>query len=173
MQKVIFIIILIFCSIRLFAQENDNYLIRIHPGDNYELGDKCGYMSMDGDTIVPFGKYKVCYTDTLKYFAIVLVDERNLIAIDKKGNKLFRVFWFDNGPDYPQEGLFRIIKDNKIGYANLKGEVVIEPIYKCAYPFRDGKAKVANKCESVKDGEYKRWESDNWFFIDREGNIVY
>lgn len=173
MRKPKFLIILIFLSIHLFAQKNNNYLIRIYPGDSYELGDKCGYMSTDGDTIVPFGKYELCYTDTLKHFAIVLPNKQHLIAIDKEDNELFRVFWFDNGPDPPQEGLFRIMKGGKIGYANLEGEVVIESIYKCAYPFRDGKAKVSFECKSFKDDEYTRWESDKWFYIDREGNVVY
>lgn len=85
----------------------------------------------------------------------------------KKGNKLFNVFKYDNGPDYPQEGLFRIIdEDGAIGFADTMGKVIIPPSYKFAFPFKDGKAKVTYEGQSVSNGEYTVWESSSWTFID-------
>lgn len=38
----------------------------------------------------------------------------------------YRIYQYDNGDDYPSDGLLRIIdKDNHIGYASENGEVVI------------------------------------------------
>ncbi len=70
-------------------------------------------------------------------------------------------------PDYPQEGLFRIIdEDGAIGFADTLGIVIIPPSYKFAFPFKDGKAKVTYEGQSVSNGEYTDWESSSWIFID-------
>ena len=50
-----------------------------------------------------------------------------VVAIDRNERILFEAYLFDNGPDYTSEGLFRIIHDGKIGFANENGEVVIAP----------------------------------------------
>ena len=73
------------------------------------------------DTIIPFGKYLICFTDKFDKFAIVSAPDKGIIGIDRKENILFNVYVFDNGPDYPSNGLFRIIKDGKIGYADMNG----------------------------------------------------
>lgn len=92
----------------------------------------------------------------------VLVDEQNTVLYD--------VFIYDNGPDAAADGLYRIVKDGKIGYADAAtNAIVIEPQYDCAYPFENGKAKVSTNCKTVKDGEYDVWESDAWQFIDKKG----
>ena len=150
----------------------NNTLIKVHTGEYDEPGVASGYVNMDGDTLIPIGKYQYCYTDTLKHFAIVLKKNGQLIAIDQSDRQLFEVFRFDNGPDYVKEGLFRIIKDGKIGYANQKGEVVIKPQFDCAFPFKNGQAKVSNNCTSIDEGEHNRWESNEWFFIDHNGKQI-
>ena len=114
--------------------------------------DKCGYKNSQGEIIIPLGKYKMCFTDTFKSYAIVVsedkVSQRDIfIAIDRKETILYQVFPFDNGPDYPLEGLFLIILNNKIGYADYNtGEVVIKPQFDCATSFEDGIAKISNDC---------------------------
>jgi len=85
---------------------------------------------------------------------------------------LFNVFLYDNGPDYPSDGLFRIVKDSKIGYANLDGQIIIEPQFKCAQPFTDGKAEVTFECEMTMMDEHSVWESDQWFTIDKTGKKI-
>ena len=67
--------------------------------------------------------------------------------IDRTGKKLFESFYFDNGPDYFKKGLSRILKNNKFGFINKQGKVVIEPLYDFASPFDDaGFACVCNGC---------------------------
>jgi hypothetical protein len=129
----------------------------------------CGYVNSSGDTVVAVGKYEYCYTDTLKYIALVLKKNGELLAIDRRGRELFEVMWYDNGPDYFADGLIRMKKNGKIGYADEKGKIVIAPQYECAFPFENGRARVAISCKTVQDGEHPRWESDGWFYIGKTG----
>ncbi len=138
----------------LFEDANNNY----------------GYINTKGDTIIPSGKYLMCFTDTIQEIGFVLSKENGFICIDNKDKFLFQVFNYDNGPDYPSEGLFRIVKEGKIGYANLHGKVVIEPQFKCAWPFENGFANVSYNCNIVKDGELDLWKGGDWFYIDKNGN---
>ncbi|WP_373549749.1 WG repeat-containing protein [Haliscomenobacter sp.] len=92
------------------------------------------------------------------------------VVVDEQKTVLYDVFLYDNGPDAPADGLYRIVKDGKIGYADEStNAIVIEPQYDCAYPFENGKAKVSTNCKTVKDGEYDVWESDAWQFINKTG----
>ena len=92
------------------------------------------------------------------------------VILDGQKTALYEVFLYDNGPDYPAEGLIRVVKNGKIGYADAKTyALVIEPQFDCAFPFENGKAKVSNRCKTVKDGEYSVWESDAWQYVDKEG----
>ena len=90
----------------------------------------------------------------------------------------YEVYRFDNGDDYPQEGIVRIIdkRTKKIGYASVDGHVLIKPHYAFGFPFKSGRARVTMTGyeDEVKNsqGEYRYWKSDNWFFIDKHGNMV-
>jgi hypothetical protein len=96
----------------------------------------------------------------------------NWVIMDSKKKTLYEVFNYDNGPDYPSEGLFRIVKNGKIGYADATTyAIVIEPRFDCAFPFENGKAKVSNQCQTVKDGEKSIWTSELWQYIDKSGNF--
>ena len=98
--------------------------------------------------------------------------EGKWVILDGNKTALYDVFIYDNGPDYPAEGLIRVVKNDKIGYADAKTyAVVIEPQFDCAYPFENGKAKVSNQCKTVKDGEHNMWESEAWQYVDREGKF--
>ena len=171
-KNFILVFVLFLTNIIVIAQQNNDYLIKIHQGEYDEPGVNTAYVNASGDTIIPFNKYYYCYTDTLRNFAIVIDTLKDLIAIDKNENVLFEVFWCDNGPDYISDGLFRILKDDKIGYANEKGQIIIEPQFTCAFPFKNGIAKVSNDCSSQQDHEHTKWISDSWFFIDKSGTRI-
>lgn len=173
MNRKLFILFLnLTITISGFSQLKDDYLIKVFKGKYDEVGVESGYMNLKGDTVIPFGKYYYCYTDTLKNFAIVLKKKGPLIGIDRNENELFEVYWSDNGPDHVAEGLFRIKKDGKIGYSDTNGKIVIKPQFDCAFPFEKGKAKVSNDCKTVPDGEYSRWISENWKYIDSNGQTI-
>jgi hypothetical protein len=91
---------------------------------------------------------------------------------NRKKKTLYEVFPFDNGPDYPSEGLIRVVKNGKIGYANAKTyTLVIAPQFDCAFPFENGKAKVSYHCRTIKDGEHNIWTSDSWQYVDKKGKF--
>ncbi len=128
-----------------------------------------GYINNKGDTVIPYFKYTRCFTDTFRTIAIVLKPGMGYIAIDKKGNFLFRVFPYNNGPDSTSEGLFRIIENGKTGYANMEGQVIIVPKFDCAFPFKGGIAKVGDQSrEQNKAGIYE--PRFIWYYIDKKGH---
>jgi hypothetical protein len=150
------------------AQQTDYLLLVIDDSTG-----ESGYRDAQGKMAIPLGKYTVCVTDTFRTFAFVLIEHRGFVAIDREKRVLYDVYAVDNGPDFPSEGLFRIVRDGLIGYADsATGAVVIEARYPCAFSFEEGKAQVATDCRSEKSGEYTLWKSDSWFFIDRRGKVV-
>lgn len=94
------------------------------------------------------------------------------VILDGQKTALYEVFIYDNGPDYEADGMIRVVKNGKIGYADAKTfAIVIEPQFDCAYPFENGKAKVSNQCKTVQDGEHSSWESDAWQYVDKTGKL--
>ena len=169
MKKLVLGILVTFL-ISTCSSESNEYLVKFHKGALDEIGVPSGYLNSRGDTIIPLGKYYYCYTDTIRDFGMVIENETGkILGIDRNATELFQVFKYDDGPDYVKNGLFRIIKDDKIGYANLKGEIVIEPKFDCAYPFEGQFAKVADNCENEASGEHPMWKSDDWYQITKEG----
>lgn len=86
-------------------------------------------------------------------------------------------YMYDNGPDFVVEGMYRIIdEEGKMGFANVKGQVVIKPQFAFVFPFKNGVAKATFEgiSREVKGsrGEYHYWDSPSWFYIDQKGNIV-
>ena len=151
---------------------NENQpLIKIFEGDYDEVGVPSGYVNLAGDTIIGIGKYQYCYTDTIWNYGIVL-DGGKLIGIDLEASELFEVYSFDNGPDPIQEGMFRIIENGLVGYANAEGEIVIQPKFACAQPFLDGVAKVSYDCQLIEQEEHTMMQSNNWLEIDKMGEII-
>jgi len=171
-RKDIFLIFLLLVSFLISCgqhNKSDDYLILFTDSAN----NLHGYKNINGEIIIPLGKYEICLTDTFRTYAIVVKPQSGFVAIDRQENILYQVFPFDNGPDYTSDGLFRIIVKNKIGYADsITGKVIIEPTFDCALPFENELAKVSNDCTIKSDGEHTTWLSDNWYYIDKNGNRV-
>ncbi len=152
-------------------------IIIAHTSEKHlEAGVPVCYLNERGDTIIPFGKYEFCQTDTISHIGFVYENSpgKNIVCIDNKGKKLFNVFRYDNGPDYISEGLFRITDEKGlIGYADSAGNIIIPPQFSCAFPFMNKKARVAcnGKFKPVPESSDEKyyWDSDQWFFIDRTG----
>jgi len=131
-----------------------------------------GYRNPNGDLVIPFGKYAMCLTDTFRTHAVVL-NGNDFVVIDRQETVLYQVFKYDNGPDFSVDGLFRIMQNGKIGYADATTyAVVIQPQFDCAFPFENGVARVSNNCKTEKQGEYSIWTSDDWKAIDKQGNPI-
>ncbi len=137
------------------------------------INDQCGYQNAAGEMIIPVGKYFVCFSDSIVDYGIVLHSGKGFVAIDRAENILYQVYPFDNGPDYPSEGIFRIVSGDKIGYADEKtGKVIVPPTYTCAEPFQNGVAHVSTFCTKHYDGEHYSWEMYSISIIDKTGTVI-
>lgn len=148
----------------LLAQ--DEFWLRIHNSK-----DEYGYADTKGKIKIPFGKYSICSTDTFRNMAIVLHRKLGWIALDKKQRVLFSVFPFDNGPDYVSSGLFRIVKGELIGFANMEGTIVIEPRFRTVRPFTENLAAFCEGCIKIRSEEHVLWAGGKWGFVDKLGNV--
>lgn len=154
-----------------------DYLVSFSEESEFTPGISCGYKNLKGEIIIPIGKYNYCFTDTFKNSAFVYdskLTDSKIVAIDRNENILFDAYMFDNGPDYLSDGLFRIIRDGKIGFADKNGNIVITPKYECAEPFKQGIARVTFECKKMrlKEAEHSKFVSNSWFFIDKMGNRI-
>lgn len=164
----------------VFKKKNREEVLIVHTNEeNLEVGIPICYLNRHGDTIVPYGKYRFCQTDTIRDIGFVYENKPDgqIVCIDVKGRKLFNVFNYDNGPDYIEEGFFRIMDENRlIGFADSLGNVVIKPQFKFAFPFKNGKAKVTFSGENKEvpdfNGEKHYWDSSDWYYINKNGKII-
>lgn len=159
-------------TIPIFFKRNGNLIA--HTAESHlEVGVPICYLNEQGDTIIPYGKYKFCPTDTIRHIGFVYENRQNarIVCIDNQGKELFYVYKYDNGPDYIREGLFRIMdEDGWIGFADSLGNVVIKPQFKFATSFENGKAQATTSGDAINDGEHSFWKSDEWQLIDHKGD---
>ena len=150
------------------CKETDNRLFVVERNGLY------GYVNAKGDTIVSC-TFTFAYTDTISCIGFVADSAGAIKCFNNEGDFLFKVFNYDNGPDYPADGLFRIVDDNAlVGFADTLGNVVISPRFKFAYPFKEGRAMVTDTGVLVVDSEgvdrHTTWLSDKWYFISKKND---
>lgn len=148
------------------------------------------YVDSAGVLIIPFSKY---YNgpDTITDSTIGILwymkgkGPGGFWAVNNKGQELFQVVHKD-GPDEVHGGLIRIYgKDNLMGFANMKGEIVISPQFVFASPFYD--EIIATFCEGCPSNFFKTISKDRvlekeetkiskmkpkFGAIDRQGKVV-
>lgn len=93
-------------------------------------------------------------------------------VINVHGDTIYHSYWFDNGPDYIEDGLFRMRnQQGLIGFADgATGAIGIQPQYACAFPFANGVAEVAVYGKVVqKAGAEHRVCVGDYFKIDHQG----
>ena len=147
-------------NVEVFLQDGRvKYLIEEKPGWVDEIVSEED--SPEDEMIISYDHFNVKYIPDLGF-----------AAIDSNGNFLFEVFPFDNGPDYPSEGLIRIRENGKVGYADLEGNIVIQPVFDCAFPFQNGVARICEEGTLEKEGEHDFWKEARWGGIDKEGNLI-
>lgn len=91
-----------------------------------------------------------------------------------KSGSIVRSLFFDNGADFFEEGLSRIISKKKIGFVNEQLETVIEPQFDFAYSFKDSKSMVCNGCKEEKEpnGEHTMIVGGKWGIINKKGEVI-
>ncbi|MCF8224820.1 MAG: WG repeat-containing protein [Bacteroidales bacterium] len=177
MKKALFIISTLLVPISYIGaqtQDSDIWVMKSDPVNN----GTPGYVDLNDNVKIPFGKYRICFTDTFRTYAFVLHDNLKFVFIDRNDSILFEVYPFDNGPDYIAEGTFRIIKNNKVGIADTLGNTIIPPVYDFVYPFQDGLAVANIGGEKVpvepenKHCEYFTWSGGKWGVLDKNNDVL-
>ena len=136
-MKLILIFLLGITSTFTFAQkkqQKSDYLISY--GVKQDIGKLYGYKHRNGKIAIE-AQFSSINTDTLYNMAIVLKDWQ-WVAIERRGRVTLIPFIYDNGPDYVEEGLFRFVENEKIGFADLNGRKIISAQYSFATFFKDG-----------------------------------
>lgn len=138
-----------------FGQNKKSYLITY--SDTTTGKELIGYKDQLGKIVIN-AKYSHVYTDTFFSMAIVLKNWQ-WVCIDKSENVILIPFIYDNGPDYIQEGLFRFVENDKIGFANINGQKIINAKYDFATPFENGLSEftLGGQKEYEKGGEHWWW----------------
>ena len=171
--NIIITILLVFISMNMYAQDNKLY---IYNYPNFEAVDATlGYVDSSGKVIIPAGKYPYLFTDVFDKIAFVLLkDKKGVYAIDRSEKVLFQVCSFELGPDIISNGLFRIIENGKIGFANMNGKIVIKPNWGFIFPFQENG--LAIFCEKGNwiwiDKEHRKFSGGKWGAMGTKGNIV-
>jgi len=134
----------------------------------------CAYVAASGDTVIPFGRYPQCGTERFGRLALVVKPGVGWVGINRQEQVLFKAFIFDSGPDYPAEGVMRVVgPTGLLGYADTAtGRVVLPPRYEAAFPFDSGRALVGRRCRLQTDGEHSWWACAEWAYINHQGQPV-
>ncbi|NML57634.1 WG repeat-containing protein [Chryseobacterium cheonjiense] len=177
MKKILFLLSLM----PFFALSQDKEILRYFKSKDSLVGVK----KQDGKIIIP-AQFKIfSYLkdgDLVKGETIYFdgpkaneVPEKNAwgYVYDRKGNFLYRPFFYDNGADYFSEGMRRFVKNGKVGFTDRNGTVVIRPKYDFASPFNYGYAAYCNGCDWEKtEEEHKAIVGGTWGVINFKGEIV-
>ena len=170
--NIIITTLLLFISMNIYAQEDKLY-IYYYP--NFEDVDATlGYVDSSGKVVIPAGKYPYIFTAEFDKIAFVLLkDRKGVYAIDRNEKILFQVCSYEIGPDIVSNGLFRIIENGKIGFANMNGEIVIKPRFQFVYPFQENGFAIfcENGTWSMLD-KYIPVIKGKWGVINRQGVVV-
>ena len=171
MKARIILMILLPLSAYLFAQDSKLY---IYYPDFTKDESVAGFMDANGKIVIPAGKYADIYTAEFDNVAFVAIkDKKGIYAIDRNEHILFQVCNYEVLPDRISNGLFRIIENGKIGFANMNGQIVIKPQFCFVYPLQ--KNGYAIFC---KDGIWVKVDNEHtvvkgkWGAIDKKGTII-
>ncbi|WP_419868723.1 WG repeat-containing protein [Chryseobacterium sp. CT-SW4] len=180
----VFFIIFFFLFQNTLAQKKFQI---IYQDDDYStsiIADKKGKVIKTLDKNV----YGINYRpETLGYFSIFsIINEKGWTAIDINENQLFQVLNTEYGtpsPDDLVENKIRIVdKNGKIGFANKKGKIIIQPKFEQASTFHNGKAIIGRKCRMIPWLEHPietdchhysvKCEEEENGYINKKGKII-
>jgi hypothetical protein len=159
------ITIYILCIITLVScspthKQDIDFLI-VYTEYNDSLGyDLYGYKNTQGEVVIK-PKYQMIETDTFRTMAVVA--ENNVWkCINRQEKVIFTPFIYDNGPDYVVEDVFRFVKNDSMGFANLDGKVIIPADFDFVTPFEEGLALYTLGGHK----QYDKGPDNHWFWVD-------
>ena len=117
---------------------------------------KYGYINKKGEYVIaPTYNSATAFGSGL---AFVVAEGERITCIDKNGDTQFVLNEIDNVAPFTEGLALFGTEDNKLGYINTSGEIVINTQFELAYPFRGGFARI------IQDGKTG--------FIDKTGRIT-
>ena len=136
----------------------------------FESGDGLfGYRDASGREILP-ARYHAAMEFAPTGVAFV-VDDNGWACIDATGSVRLRPFVFDNGPDYPSEGVFRYVDGDRMGFSDDACRPTITAAWEFAGAFAEQRAPVCRGCTPV-HGEHAMPKGGKWGFVDPSGREV-
>ncbi|MCQ9634060.1 WG repeat-containing protein [Chryseobacterium sp. WG23] len=92
---------------------------------------------------------------------------------DRNGTFLYKPFLYDNGADYFSEGLRRLVKNGKVGFADRNGKIIIEAEHDFVSPFNYGYAAFCDGCDWEKtNDEHRSIVGGKWGVMNIKGQTV-
>ncbi|MBO4598873.1 MAG: WG repeat-containing protein [Bacteroidaceae bacterium] len=152
---------LLISAISLHAQKSSKTEQILIPA---AVNDKCGFIDQTGKWIIqPKYYYAEKFAKNGLAHVIILTNNNGRSYchdswIDKTGKEIPQTLKFEYDTDFADNGLAVIIKDDKYGYIDKAGKIVINPQFKHAGCFANGLAAVKIK--------------DKYGYIDKTGKIV-
>ena len=138
---------------------------------SFEQDGRYGFRDVRGTVVIPAQYLSV--SDFSSDGVAFVADDLGWSCIDTKNKVLLTPYWFDNGPDYVSEDLFRYTEKKKVGFASPDCNVVIKAEYDFAAPFEEGRAAVCNGCAVVPDGdEHSTIKGGKWGYLDKTGKLI-
>jgi len=144
---------------------------------DYERGQvlDCVRQASDGNFFVSHQILKLLRFDS-HGLASVLSANDGWMYLSRTGKVLIvGVPNMDNWADAFHDGLVRVVKNKKYGFANRKGQIVIAAKYDGAMNFEKRTATVCSRCETKcvnPDCEYHIFAGGDWFQINTKGIVV-
>jgi hypothetical protein len=136
----------------------------------FEKEGKWGYENASGQVMIQ-PQFDMA-NDFSAHGIAAVVDEKGWAYINEKGKTFIRPFVIDNGPDYFEEGLARFRIDNKFGFFDRRGKIMIKPQFDFAFPFHEGLAAICMGCKEDPEGEHRSVKGGKWGYINKKGKIV-
>ena len=113
------------------------------------------------------------------FFDASLADKKKVeknswgVVFDRKGNLLYQPYSYDNGADYFSEGLRRLVKNGKVGFADRNGKIIIEAEHDFVSPFNYGYAAFCDGCDWEKtNDEHRSIVGGKWGVMNIKGQTV-
>lgn len=135
-----------------------------------------GFKEKNGAVIIP-AQYQAVYDFNSYGIADVFdIPDRSWHKITTNKTFLVKSYLIDCGPDYYVSGLSRFEQNGKLGFVNIKGEIVIPPKFDwtTGFWFSEPIALVCLGCTEQKADQngYSEIKGGKWGGIDKKGHLV-
>lgn len=141
--------------------------------------ERIGFKNQKGDVVIP-PRYRAVYGFNTYGIADVFTDygvSGKWLKINTLGQTLVTPYVLDNGPDYYVSGLSRFEDNKKIGFVNLKGDIVVPAQFDwaSAFWFSQPISVACVGCAPYKKDEHDEYpeiKGGTWGCINKKGQTV-